>query len=212
MEQNGGIMFEDLDIIISKIQVNYDKICSLWDERCQDKINLKKNMVINVRQNPEIINTIIKYRALLNDVAPEIGFEIYGVMYNNSTVSFRVKTQNSIEYKIDNYIKNHLRGEIPLRKCFNDLMGIRIIIDVGFEHKDVCDFMKKYYKNYKCINSSKNEYIATHIYFEKGNLYFPWELQVWQKNDEENNIKSHSLYKQRYTKWEFENGGGVENG
>lgn len=205
-------MFEDLTIIISNIQEDYNKVCSLWDTEYEHNINLKRKLVIDVRKQPDILNEIIQYRSLLNNVSPEIGLKIINLKYKNSSVSSRVKAQNSIEYKIDNYIKNHANGRIPLKKCFNDLMGIRIITDDEFEFSDIGNFMKKNFAQYKCINSSKNEYIATHIYFEKGNRYFPWELQVWQKKDEQNNINSHSLYKQDYTKWEYCNGGGVNNG
>lgn len=66
------------------------------------------------------------------------------------------------------------------------------------------------FPEYKCIDSSKRSYIDTHIYFEKGNFCFPWELQIWAKKDEKNNFQSHKEYKQEYTKWESENRGGVE--
>ena len=61
------------------------------------------------------------------------------------------------------------------------------------------------YSDLKCINSSKDEYNATHIYFKKDNYTFQWELQVWNKVDEANNINSHERYKQDYVKWENEN-------
>ena len=66
------------------------------------------------------------------------------------------------------------------------------------------------FPEYKCIDSSKRSYIATHIYFEKGNFCFLWELQIWAKKDEKNNFQSHKEYKQEYTIWESDNRGGVE--
>lgn len=36
------------------------------------------------------------------------------------------------------------------------------------------------------------------------NNLFPWELQIWKKEDEENNLISHKMYKQDYTSWESE--------
>ena len=60
----------------------------------------------------------------------------------------------------------------------------------------------------KCIDSSKKAYKATHIYFKQDNWNFQWELQIWNKENEINNINSHEKYKQGYVKWEKENNGG----
>ena len=91
----------------------------------------------------------------------------------------------------------------------NDLLGFRIIIDGEFSFLDIKDFVESNYSNLsgyklKCIDSSKNGYFAIHIYFSKdgSNYFFPWELQVWKKSDEVNNISSHKKYKQDYTNWE----------
>ena len=64
------------------------------------------------------------------------------------------------------------------------------------------------YKKLKCIDSTKNDYKAVHIYFKKDNYAFQWELQIWNKIDATNNIISHEKYKQDYVKWENENKGG----
>lgn len=203
-------MFEDLAILIVAIQAEYDRICKLWDGE-EISINLKKKLVIDARNNPDILNGILKYRSIINDEMVNIIFNIQGLNYKNSSVISRVKAQNSIEFKIDNYINNHENGKIPLKKCFNDLLGIRIVIDKEFEHDDVDKYMQYEFSEYKCIDSSKDDYIASHIYFEKTNKHFPWELQVWQKRHEKNNYASHKQYKQEYTKWEATNKGGVES-
>ena len=43
---------------------------------------------------------------------------------------------------------------------------------------------------------------------QQNNFNFQWELQIWNKEDEMNNINSHEKYKQDYIKWEKENKGG----
>ncbi len=111
----------------------------------------------------------------------------------------------TIEFKIENYIKNHENGKVPISKCFNDLFGIRIICNKELSFAEVSNLVNTKYNNLKCIDSSKNEYKATHIYFKKDNYAFQWELQVWNKQDEANNINSHEKYKQDYVKWENEN-------
>ena len=107
--------------------------------------------------------------------------------------------------QIENYIKNHEEGKIPINKCFNDLFGIRIICNEELSFDKIVKLINNKYSNLKCIDSSKNEYKATHIYFKKDNFTFQWELQVWNKTDEIRNINSHEKYKQDYIKWENEN-------
>lgn len=204
-------MFDDLGRLISAIQTNYDRICDIWAEKAEKPINLKKKLVVNAREDSEILNTIWRYRSLINDELIGIIFNLHTIPYTNSSVTSRVKAQNSIEFKLENYFINHEGGRIPLKKCMNDLLGIRIVIDGEFTHEEIKQYMDEKFPNYKCIDSSKLSYVATHVYFEKGNSFFPWELQIWKKKDEKNNFISHKEYKQEYTKWESENKGGVES-
>lgn len=204
-------MFEDLGKLIIAIQSNYDRICNIWNEKIEKPINLKKKLVVNAREDAEILNCIWQYRSLVNDELIRIMFDLNTIPYNNSSVTSRVKAQNSIEFKLENYFTNHEEGRIPLKKCLNDLLGIRIVIDDDFTYQEVKQYMKENFPDYKCIDSSKLSYIATHIYFENGNSVFPWELQIWTKKDEKNNFISHKEYKQDYTKWERKNKGGVES-
>lgn len=204
-------MFEDLGKLIIAIQRNYARICDIWIEKSETQINLKKKLVINAREDSEILNSIWMYRSLVNDELINVMFDLHQIKYSNSSVTSRVKAQNSIEYKLENYFTNHEEGRIPLKKCLNDLLGIRIVIDADFSYQDVKRYMEDNFPDYKCIDSSKLSYIATHMYFEKGNSFFPWELQIWSKKDEKNNFTSHKEYKQDYTKWERENKGGVES-
>ncbi len=119
----------------------------------------------------------------------------------------RVKNRNSIEYKIKNYIENHENGKITINKCLNDLFGIRIICKDQIDFSQINHLVKEKYDKLKCIDSSKIEYKATHIYFKQSNFEFQWELQLWNEDDEINNIRSHEKYKQDYVRWEKENKG-----
>ncbi len=204
-------MFEDLEKLIIAIQYNYDRICDMWSNTEASRINLKKKQVIDARENSEILDSIWQYRALINAELINVMFDLNFIKYEKSSVTSRVKAQNSIEFKLDNYVTNHESGKIPLKKCLNDLLGIRIVIDDSFSHADVKQYMEEKFPQYKCIDSSKLSYIATHVYFENGNTFFPWELQIWTKKNEKSNLASHREYKQDYTKWERENRGGVEN-
>lgn len=122
----------------------------------------------------------------------------------NSQVTSRVKAQNSIEYKIQRYKTDlHEFGKIPVNKCINDLFGIRIFLDPAVPFEDIYTFVDvAYQQKYRCIDSSKYDYRAVHMYYKKNNRSFPWELQIWNKCDAVNNFASHKKYKQDYTTWE----------
>lgn len=124
-------------------------------------------------------------------------------------VNIRAKLRNSIEFKIKNYILNHENGEIPINKCLNDLFGIRIICKKEISNAQINELIRNKFPNLKCIDSSKKDYKATHIYFKKDNFSFPWELQIWNEINEKNNIYSHEKYKQDYVRWEKESKGGA---
>ena len=45
---------------------------------------------------------------------------------------------------------------------------------------EVYSFIEDTYPNrYRCIDSSKFDYKAVHLYFKENNQSFPWELQIW---------------------------------
>ncbi len=198
-------MLTDLGDIITLIQCRYDRLCSMYNPEAPEIPNLKKTCVAKFRSNMDMLNTVWYYRGLLNDEFISIMFDLSNMQRKTLLITSRVKAQNSIEYKLDNYTQNHEHGEIPVNKCLNDLFGIRVVIDDDFCTQDVMNYMYENYSSYKCINSSKGTYEAVHIYFSHGNHSFPWELQVWNKSDELNNYNSHKEYKQGYTAWEHAN-------
>lgn len=202
-------MFEELEKLIDFIQSEYIEFNKKWKEsNYYSKINLRNNLVCDLLDNELILEAIFNYREFINESNIQLIMDFKQFNTENSKVNVRTKTKNSIEYKIKNYIENHENGEIPIDKCLNDLFGIRIIMNKRLTYNQIIDFIRKKYKNLKCIDSSKKEYKATHIYFKQDNFNFQWELQIWNKEDENNNINSHEKYKQDYVKWEKENKGG----
>ena len=203
----------DLKTLIEIIVKFYKIFNEFWKENHKIKIpNLKKIQINEIDDN--IIQVINEYRGLINKST--YLFFALNTLELNAKITTRVKAQNSIQYKIANYISNHEDGKVPIKKCINDLFGIRIVLEERIEVKEIKEYINnlgiKDVINIKCIDSSKGEYKATHIYFHTDNYTFPWELQVWCKEDEKANLESHSKYKQGYTKWEEENKGGVDNG
>lgn len=202
-------MLEELDKLINFIQTEYVQLTIKWEQSdYYNKINLKNKQVCDLLENKLILDTIVNYREFINQNNIQLLMDFKRFNTENATVNIRTKAKNSIEFKIENYIKNHENGKVPINKCFNDLFGIRIICSEELLFDQVLKLINTKYDNLKCIDSAKDDYKATHIYFKKDNYAFQWELQVWNKKDEANNIISHEKYKQDYVKWENENKGG----
>ena len=202
-------MIEELEKLIEFIQKEYNELTNKWENsEYYSKVNWKNTLVCNILEDKELLDTIISYRDFINENIIQLLMDFKQFNTDAAKVNIRAKAKNSIEYKIENYIKNHENGEVPINKCFNDLFGIRIICSNKIENEQIMQLINTKYKNLKCIDSSKKEYRAIHVYFKKDNFTFQWELQVWNKVDEINNIRSHEKYKQDYVRWENENKGG----
>lgn len=202
-------MLDELESLISFIQTEYIQFNKSWqNSNYYTKINLKNNLIVDLSENEEMLNTVFSYREFINENNIQLLMDFKKFNTKNAKINIRTKAKNSIEYKIKNYIENHEDGKVPINKCLNDLFGIRIICTEPIENVQIVELVKSNFKNLKCIDSSKQDYKATHIYFRQGNFNFQWELQVWNKENEINNITSHEKYKQDYIKWEKENKGG----
>ena len=107
-------------------------------------------------------------------------------------ISQRIKAENSIQDKIRRYKTRKEQGKIPIKKCLNDLFGVRLIGPGRLGKQELDQFLGENLKHRKlsCKDSSKNGYRALHVYIMKDNLCFPWELQIWCNEDEENNKKT----------------------
>lgn len=206
-------MFEILDKLIRIIQSEYEKNISAWEKsENYQKVNLRKKTINELAKTNELLPLVFSYRLFINQTINTFSIELQNNDFGECKVNTRIKAQNSIEYKLINYKQNHENGNIAINKCFNDIYGMRIILQSYISHEKIRQWVKENYVDLKCIASAKNNYIATHVYFKKDNFSFPWELQIWNKKDEEKNILSHKMYKQDYIKWENTNKGGEKNG
>ena len=192
---------DKLKSLVAYSRAEYDRVTSV----AKNDINLKRTLVSDIEANGAVYEKIMDYVRLLSDIHADITLQL------PSNVTARVKQQNSIEQKIQNYkSERHNFGKTPIIKCFNDLLGFRIIMDTPL----TCEQVKEMFGDeYKCIDSSKLEYKAIHLYFKGNNFNFQWELQIWNRADAENNFASHKKYKQDYTTWEKESKeGGIIDG
>lgn len=95
---------------------------------------MQKYQVKDIYNDDKILAYILNYRNFINEKATEI-IDSIKLLNTTNIVICRVKALNSIQYKIENYEKNHENGKIPIRKCLNDLFGIRLISEeeINFE-------------------------------------------------------------------------------
>ena len=206
-------VLDELKSLIDYIEVVYSDITSEWAASNSVKVNLKKSLVSDIEADSTIYKTISEYVQILNDHSAEVSLGLSSVCA--CKVTARVKAQNSIEFKIHNYkTEQHEFGKVPINKCFNDLFGIRIILSPEQSFEQIISFVKDTYPGkYRCFDSSKHDYKAVHLYFRMNNQTFPWELQIWNVCDVDNNFISHKNYKQEYTTWEKEiKEGGIIDG
>ena len=181
--------FDELKDLIDYIQSVYTEITDEWLRETPTKTNLKNALVADIDADGIIYKSIMEYVQLLNEKSADITLPLASVC--SCKVTARVKAQNSIEFKIQNYkTEQHEFGKIPINKCINDLFGIRIFLREPLTFDEVYSFIEDTYPN-----------------------RFPWELQIWNMCDMDSNFSSHKKYKQEYTAWEKESKeGGIING
>lgn len=208
-----GTVFDELAGLIDYVQSAYSLVTKEWLQNQTETINLKQTLVSDIDLNGVVYQRIMAYVQLLNEKSAYIALHFPFVCA--CQVTARVKAQNSIAYKIQNYrTERHEFGKVPIIKCINDLFGVRMILDTPLTFEEVRGFIERVYPGkYKCIDSSKLDYKAVHLYFKENNRTFPWELQIWNRCDVQCNFASHKKYKQEYTTWERESKeGGITHG
>lgn len=194
----------DLIKLVRFLIEKYIFFSSEWNKRNSVVFNMEKNKVCHVQNNLDIMNYLYTYRSFLIDMINlHLNFENLNL---HSMIESRVKQINSIEDKLSRYMDaKHSFGEIPLKKCLNDIFGCRILMDADYEYEDICLNLKKYFSNIKIISRKLGDYNAVHAYFIVGNNQnFIWELQIWNRSFIESNYNSHHKEKQNYTNWEGE--------
>jgi len=207
-EETFSKLFGTMDFIESE----YLSQTTDWTEYCElhsiEKYNLKKKQVIDIINDRNLMNYIQKYREFIDLRS----FDVYkgNNCFQDFNFYYRLKTDNSMNEKIQDYIhyrKEH--GRIMIHKCFNDILGTRIIIDSELNGTQLMENISKRYGKYVCVDSSKpkgslkKDYSAIHVYLKtESNTDFRWEIQIWKKEDEYSNNESHRTHRFRYTAWE----------
>lgn len=196
----------ELANLIDLIQSQFDAINEKWEQSSDYfPLNMKRKRVEDIYIDESLLHYVFNYRKFINDNIIDMVNIIQEKEFSN-VVNTRVKALNSIQYKIQNYELNHENGKIAVKKCLNDIFGIRMIFNDDIDYNEIKEYIETNFPNLKCIESKRENYYAIHIYFGNDDNYkFQWELQLWDKKHEETNLESHARYKQDYTRWEQEN-------
>ncbi len=200
-----------LESLIVAIQKLHSECSSNWEKTCIDRyrFNQRSTKVIDVKENDSIMESILQYVDYLKEV------DFSGLTSLNTagfTVTARIKNGNSILDKYEDYINYRPeKGEVSIQKCFNDLYGIRAIIDTSSISKVEIESLLKRNDIGAIVeikdvpaNQSGYGYKAIHIYFKTDNFTYRWELQVWLSDKEVANTLSHKFHRYKYKNWESE--------
>lgn len=204
-------VLQHLDDLISHLTDLHAETSGKWSEMQgnEEQPNLKRKQVRDVVVDIPLYEMVLGYRMFLTslDQCPIVRFGMEGF-----DVRCRTKMPNSVQSKTERYLNMEHRGHVSMNKCFNDLFGIRAIMDTEVTHAEIRDHILGTH-DVRCTDSSKMDprsgeliYIATHVYIGKRNTDFPWELQIWFSKDAAMNYASHERTKQGYTAWDVENG------
>ena len=161
---------------IGYIIEKHKEITQEWDNYCAANgitlFNQKKMQVIDLVESNELFDNVKKYLSFLGQNTIDISDQL-----DRSNIRYRLKTLNSVESKIFNYVYNNVeKGRVPVLKCLNYIYGTRIITKKFYSYEEIQSFVDQYFPGLKCIPSIKNGYNATHLYFKIDNYHFQWEM------------------------------------
>ena len=154
-----------------------------------DKINLSKTMKhISL---PHIYKYRLTLHESINDYLMKADIEI--------KYFYRVKTRESIDDKIERFSSRE--DQYPVNNWLNDIFGVRIVLN-NYEIASIMELLDAWQDEFGLKNwyyRQKEGYIGLHIYFKnRNNFYFPWELQIWDVEDVDNNIQNHEKFKRNF--------------
>ncbi len=107
--------------------------------------------------------------------------------------AYRIKSIQSCSLKYDKYYPN-----VEVNKCFNDILGIRVIIN---DYTEILEQDLSIFKVANMINGKANNdgYRGLHLYYQKTNKHYPIEIQINTKRDRTMNDWLH-VYLYKYEK------------
>lgn len=195
-------MIESLDVIpdtIDKIGILHFQFCNEFYSR-PEYINLrslKEIYVSKINKSDYFKHDFLAayYSFLENNIEDEL-LDFF-LKYPNLKYQERIKLRDTTFKKINYYAsyKKEKIGQIPLYKCLNDIFGVRLILPRVNENIGAITRLLNDKKNNSKLKwfyyRDKDGYKSFQCYFQQDNKVLPWELQIWDIEDEYNNIKAH---------------------
>lgn len=172
---------------INRIHQEFSESC--FDKGLIERVKLSRT-IVNVP-----VDHIYRYRLVLhesiNDYLMTADIEL--------KYFYRVKTRESIDDKITRYSQRE--NQYPVNNWLNDIFGARIILSKT-EIDDVMEALDDWQDELNLKNwylRNKEGYKGVHVYFKnRSNVYFPWELQIWDKEDLQSNVDNHEKFKRSF--------------
>lgn len=152
---------------------NFQKLNNVID--IISKINYKSSLNISFK------NTLRKFdkAELFADLKKYIKYikEFSIINLSDLEIGYRIKAIQSMLLKYDKYYPS-----TELDKCFNDVLGIMLIVD---NYNDFKEFTRD---NIKLIDMSKGKrvddgYRAIHLYYQDDRKHYPVEIQLVTQRD-----------------------------
>lgn len=184
-------MLEKVERLISEInRIHLVYSQDYFETGKVEKINLKHTF------SKVPVQAILDYRLNLHE---SINDYLMKADVKDIPYVYRVKTSESILDKIERFSKR--QDGYPVNSILNDIFGARIILsseDISQVMEQLDEWKDKFdLKNWYLRD--KDNYTGIHVYFKnKSNHYYPWELQIWDEKDVDQNIESHKLFKRHF--------------
>lgn len=184
-------MLEKVERLISEInRIHLVYSQDYFETGKVEKINLKHTF------SKVPVKAILDYRLNLHE---SINDYLMKADVKDIPYVYRVKTSESILDKIERFSKR--QDGYPVNSILNDIFGARIILsseDISQVMEQLDEWKDKFdLKNWYLRD--KDNYTGIHVYFKnKSNHYYPWELQIWDEKDVDQNIESHKLFKRHF--------------
>lgn len=159
------------------------------NEKLLDKLSCESQLGKSLK------NTLRKFEKddLVNEIIEVKEFYESTDLLINVNFAYRIKSIQSCLLKYEKYYPN-----IEVNKCFNDMLGIRVIIN---EYNEVLEQDLSSFKIADMINGKANDdgYRGLHLYYQMSNKHYPIEIQVNTKQDRRINDWLH-IYVYKYEK------------
>ena len=183
---------------IEKVERLISEINRIHLEYSKDYFETGKVAKINLKHTFSKVPTseILKYRLNLHE---SINDYLMSADLDDIKYFYRIKTSESILDKIERFSKRE--EGYPVNSVLNDIFGARMILESS-EITEIMDKLDEWKEKFGLKNwylKDIDEYTGIHIYFKnKSNYIYPWELQIWDKNDIERNVQGHIKNKRNF--------------